>query len=125
MHRAPSFRTNRVATEIKRVLSEFLLTHSFRDTIDGVDPRFISITDVIVSPCLRHAKIFVMTLDSNMSIQDCLSFLQINYGELRHYISIKVRLKFTPELLFFEDNSFEYGNNIDHLLDVARSRSSL
>lgn len=125
MHKTPSFRTNRVATEIKRVLSAFLLTHSFRDAVDGVDPRFISITDVIVSPCLRHAKVFVMTLADNISVQDCLAFLQANYGELRHSVSAEVRLKFTPELVFLEDTSFEYGKNIDHLLDVARSRSSL
>jgi ribosome-binding factor A len=107
-------RSNKVAAEIKKTLSEFLLRDSFID--EKVDSKFISITDVVINSCLQHAKIYIASLSENISNDDCLEFLKKHTPHLRHCLGSKIRLKSIPELTFFIDDSFDYGNKIESLL---------
>jgi ribosome-binding factor A len=110
-------RPGRVAAEIKKVLSEFFLRGSFfGEDLSSVDPKMISITDTVVSPCLQHAKIYVTYLSGDAQNEEYLEFLKKYTPRLRHHIGSKIRLKFVPDLEFIADNSFDYANKIESLL---------
>ena len=109
-------RPNRVGIEIKKVLSEYLLSGAI-DEYDIVKPAMISMTDIVMSPDLTHAKIFISSMDNNVSNEKCLEFLENHVSKLRYYLGRTMKLKFVPELRFIIDNSFEYGKKIDSLLN--------
>jgi ribosome-binding factor A len=109
-------RQNRVATEIKRVLSEFLLRNSIDDAESNCDSSLISITDIIVSSCLQHAKVFAVSLSNDFDNDECVAFLDKHKSKLRGHIGATIRMKYTPDLQFFVDDSFEKGARIDELL---------
>jgi ribosome-binding factor A len=103
-----------VAAEMRRVLSEFFLRNSLND--EKINTAFLSVTDVRVSSCLQHVKIYVTYLSDNVSEEECLEFLRLNTPHLRHCVGKQIRLKFVPDLLFFIDNSFDYAQKIECLL---------
>jgi len=119
MQKKNSSRPSRVATEIKKILSEFLLRGFFIDSDDGgekINPTLLSITDVVMSPCLQHAKVSVALMLDDVSEESCLEFLKRHTPQLRHEIGTKIRLKFVPDLSFFIDDSFKCRSRIESLL---------
>lgn len=122
MQKKTNFRSSRLAHEIKRVLSEFLLTNSFAE-YEGIEANKILITDVAVSPDLRYAKVFVSRV-GNGSVAEHIKFLQDNHGRLRHCIAQEISLRYVPDLAFHEDKSEEYAESIEHLLKIAAKRIS-
>ncbi|MDR0677730.1 MAG: 30S ribosome-binding factor RbfA [Holosporaceae bacterium] len=113
MRKTENHRSCRVATEIKRVLSEYLLREFFVSS-EKINSHLISITDVTVSSCLQHAKIYFSYLSQNK--EECLMFLQTYIPRFRHQIGRQIRLKFVPDLTFIVDNSYDYGNRMDALI---------
>ncbi|MDR1334760.1 MAG: 30S ribosome-binding factor RbfA [Holosporaceae bacterium] len=118
-------RQSRVAAEIKRIISEFLLHNSIVDDC-AVDPSMISITDVLVSPCLQHVKVFAMSLaevsgpnaeiGEVVSSDDCVSFLERHVAKIRYHVGSAVRLKYIPSFKFFVDNNLKHAEKVEQLL---------
>ena len=108
-------RTGKVAGEIKRVLSECLIRGDIWFS-DDVDPRMIVITDVEVSSCLRHAKIFISSMVSTDDDEKYLEFLEKHSPQLRKVIAQNLKLKFVPEIRFFIDSSSVYASRIENIL---------
>jgi ribosome-binding factor A len=119
MQKKSSARSQRVAAEIRKVLSEFFIHNSLHD--EKVNTTFFSVTDVVVSSCLKHAKIYFSFFSDSVSEDECLNFLQLHTPHLRHHVGQHIRLKFVPELSFFVDDSFEYTKKIISLLDQCRT----
>jgi ribosome-binding factor A len=115
-----SGRPHRVAGEIKRVLSDFFLRDCY--FADGINTSLICITDVAVSPCLQHVKIYVVSLSRDIKNEDCVEFLERHIPSLRHYIGSKIRLKLVPSLVFFVDHSFDHASRIESLLRNDKSK---
>jgi ribosome-binding factor A len=109
-------RQQKIAAEIKKILADFLIRCNIFDENSVVNPSLISITDVEVSSCLKHAKLFVVSLSHNFSGEDCLLFLQKHSPKLRYHLGSNVHLKSVPELQFYLDNSFEQAKKIETLL---------
>lgn len=117
MQQKKNSRQQRVATETKKILSDFLFKcNVFDDDFTSVEPALISITDVIVSSCLKHAKIFVVSISNKFTNEDCISFLQKHSPRLRYHLGSNLRLKSVPDLQFFVDDSFETAEKIESLL---------
>ena len=100
----PSQRQLRVGELIRRTLSEVLA----RGDIHDPDLNRLSITvgEVTTSPDLRIATAYVLPLGGTGQ-QDVLQLLARNKGELRRVIGKKVGLKFTPDLRFRIDETFD------------------
>ncbi|MDR0555946.1 MAG: 30S ribosome-binding factor RbfA [Holosporaceae bacterium] len=114
MRRKNCNRSQRVAEEVRRVLSEYLLSDPFMRS--SVDPALLSITAVTISPCLQHAKVYVAPLSPDIGGEDCLIFLRSHSSQLRYHIGSSLRLKFVPDLSFFLDDSFDCALRINSLL---------
>lgn len=81
------------------------------------DPRLamVTVTGVEVAPDMRHASVFVSTLDRDQ-IADALRGLRAAAPRLRNAIGREVRMKFTPELEFAPDSGVIQGERIESLL---------
>lgn len=86
------------------------------------DPRlgFVTITGAIVTPDLRHAKIFVSVMGTVEEMSHSLEALNRARGFLRTELGKRARLKTVPELRFFEDETNQTGSRIFQLLEEAK-----
>ncbi len=106
-----SNRIGRINEEIQRELSELIRTLK--------DPRvqtMISITRVDTTPDLRYSKIYVSVLEEARS-QDAVRGLKSASGWLRRELGSRLQLRYTPELVFTEDDSLKYGARMFDLLE--------
>lgn len=119
----PSIRTLRVGEQIRHVLSDVLMRGDVHD--DTLAAHAISVTEVRMSPDLRHATVFVKPL-LGADEQEVLTALKRNVRYLRGEVSKRVRMKYAASLKFLIDESFDEGSHIDKLLrdpKVARDLS--
>ena len=123
MQKKQNFRSNRLSSEIKQVLSKYLLCGNFIAYGTCIDPKKILIKDVVVSPDLRYAKIFVSYMNNDIALSDCIAFLEQHHGEMRHLIAEEIPLRYVPDFVFYEDHSEEYAQHIDDLLKIAAKRN--
>jgi len=82
------------------------------------DPRigFVSITDVVVSGDLRHAKIFVSVLGDEEGKRRTMEALERARGYVRSELGARIAVRFVPEILFRLDESIERGTRIVSLI---------
>lgn len=110
----PSQRQLRVAELIRRALSEVLQ----RGDIHDPDLNRLSITvgEVRVSPDLKVATAFVVPLGGEHQ-DDMFDLLERNKGELRRAVTRNMTLKYSPELRFRLDDTFDRMDETRRLLD--------
>lgn len=119
MKKSTGSRSDRVASEIKKVVSEYLIRGELRDS-SGINSQMIVITDVIVSSCLRHAKIFVSSVCDDLDGGVCRDFLERHSPQIRRAIGTNVKLKFVPEVRFVADTSRERAKRIEDILNTLK-----
>ena len=107
-------RVSRVAELIKREVSQMLI-HDIKD--DRVGAGIVSVTDVVVSGDLQHAKIFVSIYGSEEAKIETMAGLKSATGFVRTELGQRVRLRRTPEVIFQEDPSIERGTKVLSLLN--------
>ena len=100
----PSQRQLRVAELIRRTLSEVLA----RGDVHDPDLNRLSITvgEVRTSPDLKIATAYVLPLGGE-GREEAIEYLARNKSELRRLIGRKSGLKFTPDLRFRVDDTFD------------------
>lgn len=107
----PSNRIGRINEEIQRELASLIPNVK--------DPRvtgMISVTAVETTPDLRWAKVYVSMLDKSSAVQ-VVKGLKSAAGYLRRELGRALNLRYTPELLFVEDDSIDKGA---HILEMLR-----
>ena len=109
----PSQRQLRVGELIRRTLSDVLA----RGDIHDPDLNRLSITvgEVRTSPDLRIATAYVLPLGGKGQ-DEVLKLLARNRGELRRAVGKKVGLKFTPDLRFQLDRTFDRMDDTRRML---------
>ena len=106
-----SIRTERVAGVIRELVGGLLL----RD-IDTSGYGLLTVTDVIMAPDLRLAKIYVSHFHSGKTNEQVLAFFEEHHKAIRMRIGAAVRLKFTPELRFYIDETLVRVERLEELL---------
>jgi ribosome-binding factor A len=116
----PSQRQLRVAEEIRHVLAGLFARTEFRDPdLAGV---IITVTEVRISPDLKHATVFVTRLGRS-DVDKSLPALKRVAPFLRSQIAHEIRLRVAPELSFQCDTAIDYAMHIEEILhqpEVAR-----
>jgi ribosome-binding factor A len=104
-------RSDRVGQQLHEVIATLLLT-------DVDDPRVqqVQVTAVDVSPDLTIAKVFYVMLDEREPDPRVQTGLERIEGYLKHEISQRLSLRYTPHLQFIYDESIERGRRMDALL---------
>ena len=83
---------------------------------DNVDLAALTVTHVMASRDLRHARVLVSIRDHRQDRNQILSALKRKRKEFQEYISRTVVLKYTPRLMFELDGSVEQGDNVLDIL---------
>jgi ribosome-binding factor A len=107
-----SRRSERTSKLIQREISGLLE----REVSDPRLSRLISVTEVRLSPDLRHAKVFVSTLGSEINKEDMLAGFNKASGFLRTELAVRLKLRYTPQLSFHYDDSIERGARLLKLI---------
>lgn len=109
----PSVRVLRVGEQMRHILSEILARGDVHDDVLTAQP--ISITEVRMSPDLRHATVFVKPL-LGRDEEAVLKALRTNTAYLQKSVAAKVRMKYAAKLKFLADESFDEASHIAALL---------
>jgi ribosome-binding factor A len=118
-----SVRLLRVGEQVRHALSEVLMRGDVHDEVLATHP--VSVTEVRMSPDLRHATVFVKPL-LGKDEPIVLKALRTNTAYLQSEVARRVNLKYASKLKFLSDESFDEGSHIDKLLrspKVARDLS--
>jgi ribosome-binding factor A len=118
---APSQRQLRAAELVRHALVDILAREELRDPeLKGVS---VTIGEVRASPDLKHMTAFVSSLGPGGDSTKIAQALTRCAGFLRGRLGKSVDLRFTPELHFLPDVSYDEARHIDELLaspEVAR-----
>ncbi|HJS12809.1 30S ribosome-binding factor RbfA [Sphingopyxis sp.] len=120
----PSVRVLRVGEQVRHILSEILARGDAHDELLAKHP--VSITEVRMSPDLRHATVFVKPL-LGKNEEAVLKALRTNTAWLQKSVAEKMSMKYAAKLKFLSDESFDEASHIDKLLrdpKVARDLAS-
>ncbi|MBE0480097.1 MAG: 30S ribosome-binding factor RbfA [Dehalococcoidia bacterium] len=103
-----SRRLARVNELLREEIGELLL-HAMRDPrLSGL----ISVTEVITSGDLRHAKVYVSVLGTEDDKKGAEEALKAAAGFLRRSLAERVTLRYIPDLSFEIDESIERGSRL-------------
>jgi len=83
------------------------------------DPRvgFTTVTDVKTSADLRHARVYVSVLGDPAARESTLAGLRSAHGFLQGRLAEELRLKRTPTLEFYYDDTTERALRVNALID--------
>lgn len=115
-----SVRLLRVGEAVRHALSDILARGEVHDDVLSSHPT--SVTEVRMSPDLRHATVFVKPL-LGRNEEAVLKALRTNTAYLQSEVARRVNGKYAAKLKFLSDESFDEGSHIESVLrrpDVAR-----
>ena len=112
-----SVRLLRVGEQVRHVLSEILQRGDVHD--DTLQSHLVSVTEVRMSPDLRHATVFVKPL-LGQDEDVVLKALRTNTAYLQREEASRVRTNYAAKLKFLADESFDEGSKIAELLRAPK-----
>lgn len=115
-----SVRLLRIGEQVRHALAQVLLRGDLRDEL--LTNTIVSVSEVRVTPDLRQATAYVKPL-GDADEQAVIKALASHAKYLRGEVARQLATKYTPELRFRRDESFDVGARIDAILrrpDVAR-----
>jgi len=108
-----SVRLLKVGEQVRHILSELLMRGEVHD--DVLAAHSVSVTEVRMSPDLRHAMVFVKPLlgaDEDV----VLKALRTNTAYFQREVAGRLKLKYAPKLKFTGDESFDVAAKVEALL---------
>ena len=103
----------RVGEQVRHTLSDILARGDVHD--ETLAKHMVTVTEVRMSPDLRHATIFIKPL-LGKDEEAVLKALRTNTAYLQREVAARVRMRFAAKLKFVADESFDEGSHIDKLL---------
>lgn len=122
----PSQRQLRAGELIRHALVEILREEEFQDP--ALHDISITVSEVRMSPDLKHGICFVEPLGAGVTGQataDIVKALNKVAKFLRGRLGRHIDMKFTPDLKFFHDESFNNAAAMDRLFDNPRVQADL
>ena len=115
--RTYSQRQLRVGEMVKQNLGELLIRDEAK--IPTINSKLITVTEVRMTPDLKTARVYVIPL-GGVETKKTVSILTEFSHLVRKALSKKLDIKFLPRLAFVEDNSFEYAEKIERIININK-----
>lgn len=112
-----SVRVLRVGEQVRHALSDILARGDVHDEV--LAKHVVTITEVRMSPDLRHATAFVKPLLGKAE-DKVLKALRTNTAYLQSEVAQRVQNKYAAKLKFLADESFDEGSHVDKLLRAPK-----
>ncbi|HAR6734808.1 TPA: 30S ribosome-binding factor RbfA [Staphylococcus aureus] len=106
-----SMRAERVGEQMKKELMD-IINNKVKDPRVG----FITITDVVLTNDLSQAKVFLTVLGNDKEVENTFKALDKAKGFIKSELGSRRRLRIMPELMYEYDQSIEYGNKIERMI---------
>ncbi len=108
-----SVRLLKVGEQVRHVISELLMRQEVHD--DVISAHSISVTEVRMSPDLRHAHVYVKPL-LGADEEIVLKALRTHTAFFQKTVAGKLKLKYAAKIKFLADETFDEASRIDALL---------
>ena len=118
----PSQRQLRAGELVRHALADILRGEDLHDEL--LAQTSVTITEVRMSPDLKHAVCFVESLGGNQA-GDVVKALNRHTKFLRGRLGREIDMKFTPDLKFLRDESFAEAQRMDALFNRPEVRRDL
>ncbi len=107
-----------LSIKIERLNHRFAIEISniIREEMKDERINFVTITDVDITNDLSHAKVYITVLNDSER-ESTLKALNNARGFIEIELSKRVEIRKMPELKFVYDESIEYGNNIENIIE--------
>ena len=107
-------RVHRVASRIREIVAQKVL--------DLTDPRFsmVTITSAVVSPDLRHAKVYWSLSADDKAIEDTTAAFKKAEGLFRKALAEDLGVRFVPSIKFFFDSTLATQDEVSRLLNEIK-----
>ncbi len=110
-----SLRGERLSAEYQKAVYE-VISKKLKyktDRIKGI----VSVTKADVSPDLKNAKIYISVLGKNKEESNAtFETIKEHAGFIRYELAHMMQMRTVPELHFLWDDTMEYGDRIDRLI---------
>ena len=106
-----SLRTDKVSSLIREELGVILNREIDLNTIG-----FVTVTNVITSPDLKLAKVYISIFGDDDKQNNILKEVKLLKYKFRKMLGSKLNLKFTPDLNFYIDDTLSRMNKIENLI---------
>lgn len=112
-----SVRLLKVGEQVRHILSELLTRQEVHDLV--LTAHTVSVTEVRMSPDLRHATAFIKSL-LGAEEDAVLKALRTNTAYFQKEVAQRLRLRFAAKIKFLADESFDVASQIETLLAHPR-----
>ncbi len=109
--------------KIERLNHAFVeeISYILHNEVKDKDINFVTVTGCDISSDLSYCKVYVTVLDSKNK-ENTLDALNGAKSFIRGELSKRVEIRHTPELKFIFDDSIEYGNKIENLIESIHEK---
>lgn len=112
-----SVRTKRIGSNFSKEIS-YIIMNEIKDP----DIKFVTITGCDVTNDLSFAKVYFTTLKENKekvleSLNNAANFIELELAK-------KVEIRKMPQISFHYDESIEYGNNIEKIINEIKEKDN-
>lgn len=110
-------RSFRVGEKVQSIVAHELLRMG--------DPRFnlVTITSAMMSPDLRHAKLYWMVHGDEIRRQEAEEAFIVANKHFRRLIAKEISTRVIPELHFYYDDTLDYVEKMNHLFASIKNDS--
>lgn len=107
-----------MSIKIERLNSTFVkeISYILQNEIKDDNIKFVTVTDCEITSDLSFAKVYVTVFDKEKK-ETTMKALEGAKSFIRGELSKRVDIRHTPELRFVFDDSIEYGNKIDKIIE--------
>lgn len=112
-----SVRLLKVGEQVRHILSDLLTRQEVHDEV--LSAHLVSVTEVRMSPDLRHATAFIKPL-LGANEEAVLKALRTNTAYFQKEVAQRLRLKYAAKIKFLADESFDVAGQIDALLALPQ-----
>ncbi|MEM8919136.1 MAG: 30S ribosome-binding factor RbfA [Pseudomonadota bacterium] len=117
-----SVRLLRVGEQVRHILSELLMRGEVHDEV--LTSSSVSVTEVRMSPDLRHATVFVKPL-LGTDEAEIIKALRTNTAWFQKQVASRIKMKYAAKLKFLADESFDEAAHIENLLSNPKVAQDL
>ena len=102
-----------IGENIKRIMSEIFLRDDYSVLMNNV----VTILEADVSPDAKNVKIFIDIFGDSSKHQAIFNKISDNTAHFRYEMAKKIDLRFTPEIVFIHDKTYQKANLIENLIN--------
>lgn len=114
--KTPGVRQLRVAELIKQIASEIFVKNEIDSKL--IEENFITVSHVKISPDLHNATIYITVFQQD-ALKEILEELNRLSSKFRFFITKRINLKTSPNIIFRYDDFLESAQRINELLNKS------